>query len=201
MYTFKRRSLISLIVPISILLSYVVKTTLDTLNQTDPTLSPEANVIVLQFAILLFNLLIGYLLSVMFFSFESITQVIINKHIDFNKVLERCRTRTFSQNIQTLENYDTRNSYKITNSILFQLIIIAIMLYASFTNSALSGKVLVLSIGVQLLVEQFLKISKGDDIQEWFWQVGTTINIDVQRMYFLGASIMTFMAFYFMLYV
>ena len=197
MYSFKRRIIISSIAPLLFLAIYIISWSLSASQarlQEETTLSQ----IIFQTVLTLTSLSIAYVISVLFFSIESVTKILLSKP-NLNKIIKRIKKRSVVQNIEVLEKYDTLEQYKLTKSVVFQGLVITTCLYASFSTGSVVGKVLAFSIALQLLYEQGSQIFIDQDIQDWFWQVSDRINIDIQRMYFLGASIMTFIAFYFLL--
>lgn len=187
MYIFKNRFIFGAVIPAIFLLVYIGLHLFEYLKSDTPPFT-EADLIY-QLVSGIGIMLIGYLASVLFFSVETIIRLVVRDKVSINAVMQRAQKRSFGKNLEILEKWDTSEDYKISNSVIFQGILLVVALYAGMAGSALVGKVMVLSIIFQMLAAQGIRIAKGSDISLWYWQVSYPVKRDTQVMIFLLMSI------------
>lgn len=189
MYKLSRRAKVSLIIPLLVAVIYTASTLIH-MSAADAISTP-----LILIGIMLIQCLTAYIVSVIFFSFETVTKLLV-QGINLPVVIKRFQSRKLLDNLITIENYDTKAHSKITYSVLFQSVIVAISFYAAIASSNIIGKILVLSISLQMLVEQIDQLLKHGDIQEWFWQIEQRVTTDMQKTYVMVVSLLTIISIY-----
>lgn len=183
MYRFKTRLSRSLFIPSIFLLVAVLKVVLLYFPQQS-TKVVTAEVIV-GLAQVILAIIIGYFAAVIFLSLETIIRMLIRKETTVSTLLQRARGRSLGKNIEVMEQWDMKDSYKLTNSVTFQTILLIIAFYTTMSASALTGVVMVYTLLFLFLTEQATQLLRGGDLNNWYWQIRQTVKRDTQMIIFL----------------
>jgi len=187
MYSLSSRLKISAIIPLALLLVSTVNF-LKIYNLPIKSTSLSNNIPALwSYFWLLFDLFLIYIISVCFFSVETLVRIyIIDKDNPSNQSLKnQFKLAPISKKLSTLINYETQSlENKITHSVIFQVALFLFTFFVISSASSLIGKGIVLSIGLMILWDQGQSLYKNQQINSWFWQIKTNISRVAQQSYF-----------------
>lgn len=187
MYSFNTRFTHGLVIPALFILVLVWQ--LLVLYTTPGTASNVVSAQIFNLAWGIVAIIIGYFAAVAFFSLETIVHLLMRQQTTISTLIQRAKSRSFGRNLQVMESWDLKEPYKITNSILFEALLLVVALYASMVSSALTGRVMVLTVLFILLAEQTKRLFRGSDLNNWYWQVRQHISRDTQVMIYILMAI------------
>lgn len=183
MYSLRRRTYTSLIIPLILLLA-ALPTIINTLMT-----SPQAVVNLLGLVIDLFLI---YILSVIFLSVESLVRIFITDRENPISIQGRqtLKGKNPGDMIRTVLQYDNTNiDRKITHSVIFQATLAVVAFFAVTSSGSTVGSALALAIFLQTLIDQIIALQSRRDISNWFWQIEAPIPRNIQGIYVSSAAV------------
>ncbi|MDQ3098381.1 MAG: hypothetical protein M3Q44_01395 [bacterium] len=203
MYTLRRRAKTSLIVPLlflivmTIIMIYQDSAATQAVNQGVATTATPFDPVF--FAIFLAKLVLIYIISIFFLSVETLTRIFITdkdspSSIAAARDLSSVPVKQKIKIINTLEL--TEGTNKITHSVLFQIMMVALCLFAATSSNSILGRGITLAIVLQIIIDQAILLKAKQDLSSWFWQIKAAFPLQLHQAYFAAASILSLICIY-----
>lgn len=187
MYSLSRRLQLSLIFPTLLTIRFVVR--LMQMQSTRTITQQNLTITVLTFIL---ELVITYLLSVLFFSIETLVRTYITDQDSPQslQIKQELKSASLLGKVGVLAKWDQADTNnRITRSIVFQAALVLFTVYAVTSSNTIVGVGVSLGILLQILVEQIKLLKDNKDISNWFWQIRTIVPRDIQVIYVSAVSI------------
>jgi hypothetical protein len=183
MYSLRRRTLTSAIIPailLSLQIPNIISYTTSGVDWLMPTLMA------------LLDIALIYILSVIFFSVETLVRIYVTDRENPWSVEQRAKLKqkdiraSVRSLIQSDMNYPTG---RITHSVIFQIMLCFLVFFAVTSSPTVIGSGLALSILLQTLVDQALLLNSKQDLSSWFWQINNSFSRTIHTVYFAVIAI------------
>jgi hypothetical protein len=151
--------------------------------------------IIWQNFLLLLTLILSYIISVLFFSLETLIKIyIIDKESDESKRLKsQFESAPLFKRHQVLADYETNSpGNRVTHSVIFQVALLVFTFFVTSSSSSIIGTSIVLSLSLMILVDQAKSFRANQQINSWFWQVQSNISRNAQQGYFAVCAVVYF---------